>query len=53
MEASPVSDAISALVNLGYGIAEASTAVASASEKLGNDAKTEGLIRQGLKELAR
>jgi Holliday junction DNA helicase RuvA len=52
-QASPVSDAISALVNLGYGIAEASTAVASASEQLGNDAKTEGLIRQGLKELAR
>jgi holliday junction DNA helicase RuvA len=52
-EASPVADAISALVNLGYGLADAGMAVASAAEKLGKDAKTEALIRQGLKELAR
>lgn len=52
-DASPVADAISALVNLGYGLSDAGAAVASASEKLGKDAKTEALIRQGLKELAR
>jgi Holliday junction DNA helicase RuvA len=52
-EASPVPDAISALVNLGYGLADAGAAIASAAEKLGKDAKTEALIRQGLKELAR
>jgi Holliday junction DNA helicase RuvA len=52
-EASPLPDAISALVNLGYGLADAGAAVASAAEKLGKDAKTEALIRQGLKELAR
>jgi Holliday junction DNA helicase RuvA len=52
-EASPVADAISALVNLGYAMSDAGMAVASAAEKLGKDAKTEALIRQGLKELAR
>jgi len=50
---SPLSDAISALVNLGYSVSEASVAVASVSEKLGEGARTEELIRQGLKELAR
>ncbi|MGE0846938.1 MAG: Holliday junction branch migration protein RuvA [Flavobacteriaceae bacterium] len=45
-------DAISALVNLGYGRAQAGAAVASAMAKGGEDAKTEELIRLGLKELA-
>ena len=50
---SPVSDSISALVNLGYGIGEATAAIASVSERLGESVKTEELIRQGLKELAK
>lgn len=45
-------DAISALVNLGYGRAQAGAAVASALAKAGGEAGTEELIRQGLKELA-
>ncbi|MCB1475512.1 MAG: Holliday junction branch migration protein RuvA [Rhodobiaceae bacterium] len=45
-------DAISALVNLGYGRAQAGAAVASALTKSGGEASTEELIRQGLKELA-
>jgi len=51
--ASPISDAISALVNLGYSVGDASTAIASVSDKVGDTAKTEELIRQGLKELAK
>jgi holliday junction DNA helicase RuvA len=50
---SPASDAMSALVNLGYSPAEANAAVASVSAKLGGEAKAEELIRQGLKELAK
>jgi Holliday junction DNA helicase RuvA len=50
---SPASDAMSALINLGYSAAEANAAVASVSAKLGGDAKAEELIRQGLKELAK
>lgn len=45
-------DAVSALVNLGYGRTEAFGAVARASVKLGADAKVEALVRAGLKELA-
>lgn len=52
-ERSAISDAISALINLGYSLGEASGAIASVSEKLGESAKTEELIRQGLKELAK
>lgn len=48
-----VSDAISALVNLGYSLSEASIAVASVAEQSEKQLKTEELIRQGLKELAR
>jgi Holliday junction DNA helicase RuvA len=52
-QVSSVSDAISALVNLGYSISDATIAIATVSEKLGENVKTEELIRQGLKELAK
>ncbi|MFO0995480.1 MAG: Holliday junction branch migration protein RuvA [Alphaproteobacteria bacterium] len=45
-------DAISALVNLGYGRTEAFGAVSHASERLGAEASVEALVRAGLKELA-
>ena len=44
-------DAISALVNLGYGRSEAHGAVARAAAGLGDDTDVEALIRAGLKEL--
>ena len=50
---SAVSDAVSALVNLGYSTAEASAAIASVSAKAGDGKRAEDLIRLGLKELAR
>ena len=46
-------EAVSALVNLGYGEIQASAAVATAVRTAGDKAKTEDLIRHGLKELAR
>jgi Holliday junction DNA helicase RuvA len=49
---SAVRDAISALVNLGYGRPQAAAAVAASVKKLGENADTGALIRQGLKELA-
>ncbi len=49
----PVSEAVSALVNLGYGEIQASAAIAAAVRAAGDKAKTEELIRHGLKELAR
>lgn len=49
----PVADAVSALVNLGYGQAQAASAVAAASRSLGEGAETAALIRAGLKEMAR
>lgn len=49
----PVKDAISALVNLGYGQPQAAAAVAAATKALGENAETGALIRQGLKELAK
>jgi len=49
----PVSDAISALVNLGYGQPQAAAAIAAASRSAGEAAETAQLIRLGLKELAR
>jgi Holliday junction DNA helicase RuvA len=49
----PVSEAISALVNLGYGEIQASGAIAAAMRAAGDKATTESLIRLGLKELAR
>ncbi|MDR3461970.1 MAG: Holliday junction branch migration protein RuvA [Beijerinckiaceae bacterium] len=47
-----IQDAISALVNLGYGRPQASLAVAAAQRALGESAETQALIRRGLKELA-
>jgi Holliday junction DNA helicase RuvA len=49
----PVADAISALVNLGYGQPQATVAVAAAAREAGEDADTARLIRLGLKELSR
>ena len=48
----PVQDAISALVNLGYGRPQAAAAVAASLKALGETAETSALIRRGLKELA-
>ncbi|MTH98053.1 Holliday junction branch migration protein RuvA [Roseibium sp. RKSG952] len=50
--AQPVSEAVSALTNLGYGQPQASAAVAKALKSAGEGATTETLIRLGLKELA-
>lgn len=49
----PVRDAVSALVNLGYGQPQAAAAIAAASRNAGEGADTASLIRLGLKELAR
>ena len=49
----PVTDAISALVNLGYGQPQAAAAIASAARSAGEKAETAQLIRLGLKELAK
>jgi Holliday junction DNA helicase RuvA len=49
----PVMDAVSALVNLGYGQPQAAAAIAAASRNMGDAADTAMLIRQGLKELAK
>jgi len=49
----PVSDAVSALVNLGYAQAQASAAVAAALKQAGEKAEAKTLIRLGLRELAR
>ena len=49
----PVLDAISALINLGYGQPQAAAAVAAANRAAGEGADAADLIRRGLKELAR
>jgi holliday junction DNA helicase RuvA len=49
----PADDAVSALVNLGYGRSDAHAAVAKAAAALGSAAPIEALIRTGLQELAR
>ena len=46
-------DAVSALVNLGYGRSEAFGAVATASQIVGAKPKLEDLIRAGLRELSK
>jgi holliday junction DNA helicase RuvA len=45
-------DAVSALINLGYGRPQAMAAVAASIKTLGAEADVGALIRQGLKELA-
>lgn len=52
-EITAAQDAISALVNLGYGRAQAAAAVAASLAELGAGARAAELIRCGLKELAR
>ena len=49
----PVADAVSALVNLGYGQPQAAAAIAAAARSAGEGAGTAQLIRLGLKELAK
>ena len=49
----PVLDAVSALVNLGYGQPQAAAAIAAAARGAGEGAETAQLIRLGLKELSK
>ncbi len=49
----PVADAVSALVNLGYGEPQAAAAIAAAARSAGEGAEVKTLIRLGLKELAK
>ena len=49
----PADDAVSALINLGYGRGDAHAAVAKAAAVLGAGAPIEALIRTGLRELTR
>ena len=49
----PVADAMSALVNLGYGQPQAAAAIAAAARNAGEGAETAQLIRLGLKELVK
>jgi holliday junction DNA helicase RuvA len=50
---SPAAEAVSALLNLGYAPLQANAAISAAMSKVGETARTEDLIRLGLKELAR
>jgi Holliday junction DNA helicase RuvA len=49
----PITDAVSALVNLGYAQPQAAAAIAAASRSAGDGAEVKTLIRLGLKELAK
>jgi holliday junction DNA helicase RuvA len=49
----PVTDAISALVNLGYGPPQAAAAIAAATRDAGEGADAARLIRLGLRELSK
>jgi Holliday junction DNA helicase RuvA len=49
----PTADALSALANLGFKPAEASAAVAAASEELGDDATLDALVRLALRKAAK
>ena len=48
-----MADAVSALVNLGYGGPQAASAIAAAARSAGEGADAASLIRLGLKELAK
>lgn len=48
-----LSDALSALINLGYGQADAASALAAAQSRAATPLSIEALIRAGLKELSR
>jgi holliday junction DNA helicase RuvA len=49
----PVADAVSALVNLGYGQPQAAAAIAAATREAGEGADAARLIRLGLRELSK
>jgi Holliday junction DNA helicase RuvA len=49
----PVTDAVSALINLGYGQPQAAAAIAAAARAAGEGAEVRTLIRLGLKELSK
>jgi holliday junction DNA helicase RuvA len=49
----PVADAVSALVNLGYGQPQAAAAIAAATRDAGEGADAARLIRLGLRELSK
>jgi holliday junction DNA helicase RuvA len=49
----PMSDAVSALVNLGYGQPQAAAAITVAAKTAGEGADARQLIRLGLKELGK
>jgi Holliday junction DNA helicase RuvA len=49
----PIADAVSALINLGYGHPQAAAAIAAAARSAGEGAETKQLIRLGLKELGK
>jgi Holliday junction DNA helicase RuvA len=49
----PVTDAVSALVNLGYAQAQAAAAIGAAARSAGEGAEATTLIRLGLRELAK
>ena len=52
-DAGPDADAVSALVNLGYGRSDAHGAIAAARGRLGESADLAALVRAGLRELSR
>jgi holliday junction DNA helicase RuvA len=49
----PMADAVSALVNLGYGQPQAAAAIAAAARNAGEGAEVKTLIRLGLRELSK
>jgi holliday junction DNA helicase RuvA len=49
----PIADAVSALVNLGYGQPQAAAAIAAAARSAGEGAEAKTLIRLGLRELGK
>src|SRR5262249_34748932 len=52
-EGNAAAEAVSALTNLGYNVTQATAAVTTAMQQLGDGADTAMLIRRGLKELGR